>query len=109
MTETTDFTAVMNLGDPNQAIAFGATGCAAALVFANLGAAFGTARAGVGIVEVTSIKPEIVFRSIIPVVMAGILGMYGLIISIIIKTSSKYTTHFLSLSVDLTDSIYLSC
>jgi len=85
----TNFEAVNVLGDPNQAIAFGAMGVAAALVFANLGAAYGTARSGVGIVEVTSQKPELVFRSIIPVVMAGILGMYGLIIAIIIKQQSK--------------------
>ncbi len=51
---TPDYTAVNNLGDPNQAIFFGAMGVAAALVFANLGAAYGTARSGVGIVEVTS-------------------------------------------------------
>ena len=80
-----DSDAVKYLGDPNQAIIFGALGVAAALVFANMGAAYGTARSGVGIVEVTSLKPDLVFRSIIPVVMAGILGMYGLIIAIIIK------------------------
>ena len=80
-----DSDAVKYLGDPNQAIIFGALGVAAALVFAKMGAAYGTARSGVGIVEVTSLKPDLVFRSIIPVVMAGILGMYGLIIAIIIK------------------------
>ena len=80
-----DSDAVKYLGDPNQAIIFGALGVAAALVFANMGAAYGTARSGVGIVEVTSLKPDLVFRSIIPVVIAGILGMYGLIIAIIIK------------------------
>ena len=80
-----DSDAVKYLGDPNQAIIFGALGVAAALVFANMGAAYCTARSGVGIVEVTSLKPDLVFRSIIPVVMAGILGMYGLIIAIIIK------------------------
>jgi len=77
------------LGDPNQAVLWGALGVVSALFFSNMGAAFGTAKAGVGIVEVTSIKPELVFRSIIPVVMAGILGMYGLIIGIIIKQQSK--------------------
>ena len=86
---TTDFTAVNNLGDPNQAIAFGAIGMAAALIFSNLGAAFGTAKAGLGIVETAAEKPELIFRSIIPVVMAGILGMYGMIIAIIMKGTSK--------------------
>ena len=78
------------LGDPNQACGIGAMGCTAALFFSNVGAAFGTAKSGVSIFEVTSIKPELVFKSIIPVVMAGILGMYGLIIGIIIKQNSKY-------------------
>ena len=81
--------AVNTLGDPNQAIGFGALGIAAALIFANLGAAFGTAKAGVAIVEVSAARPDLIFRSIIPVVMAGILGMYGMIIAIILKGSSK--------------------
>ena len=77
------------LGDPNQALLFGAMGCAASLVFANIGAAIGTAKSGVSIVEVTASRPDVVFRAIIPVVMAGILGMYGLIIAIIIKQQCK--------------------
>ena len=35
-------------------------------------------------------KPDLVMRSIIPVVMAGVLGIYGLIISVIVGSSSKY-------------------
>lgn len=34
-------------------------------------------------------RPDLVMRSIIPVIMAGILGIYGLIISIVINGSSK--------------------
>ena len=86
---TVDFTAINNLGDPNQAMAFGSFGMAAAIIFSNIGAAFGTAKAGLGIVEVAAHKPELIFRSIIPVVMAGILGMYGMIIAIIMKGTSK--------------------
>ena len=77
------------LGDPNQAIFFGSMGITAALVFANLGAAYGTAKSGVGIVSVAVLKPELLFRSIIPVVMAGVLGMYGMIIAILLKGPSK--------------------
>jgi ATP synthase proteolipid subunit len=65
-------------------------GITAALVFANLGAAYGTAKSGVGIVSVAVLKPELLFRSIIPVVMAGVLGMYGMIIAILLKGPSKY-------------------
>ena len=77
------------LGDPNQAVFFGSMGIAAALVFANLGSAYGTAKSGVGIVSVAVLKPELLFKSIIPVVMAGVLGMYGMIIAILMKQNSK--------------------
>merc|ERR1711981_1105683 len=61
----------------------------AALVFANLGAAYGTAKSGVGIVSVAVLKPDLLFSSIIPVVMAGVLGMYGMIIAILLKGNIK--------------------
>ena len=64
-------------------------GIAAALVFANLGSAYGTAKSGVGIVSVAVLKPDLIFKSIIPVVMAGVLGMYGMIIAILMKQQSK--------------------
>jgi len=64
-------------------------GIAAALVFANLGSAYGTAKSGVGIVSVAVLKPDLIFKSIIPVVMAGVLGMYGMIIAILMKQNRK--------------------
>jgi len=79
------FANVASYGDPNQAAFFGAMGITAALVFANLGSAYGTAKAGVGIVSVAVLKPDLIFKSIIPVVMAGVLGMYGMIIAILMK------------------------
>jgi len=79
-------------GDPNQALFFGGMGIVAALVFGNMGAAYGTAKSGVGICSVAVLKPELIIKSIIPVVMAGILGIYGLIISVIISGSCKSTT-----------------
>ena len=63
---------------------FGFMGVACALVFANIGAAYGTARSGVGISSMGVIKPDSIIRAIIPVVMAGILGIYGLIVSVIL-------------------------
>ena len=59
-------------------------GVSFALVFANLGAGIGTAKAGVGISAIGILKPEIIMKSIIPVVMAGILGIYGMIVSVIL-------------------------
>ena len=47
----------------------------------------GTARAGVGIMESGVISPDQIWRNIIPIVMAGVNGIYGLITSIIIHGS----------------------
>jgi len=55
---------------------------------AGFGAAYGTAKAGVGIASMGVLRPELVMKSIVPIVMAGVLGIYGLIISVIISTGS---------------------
>merc|ERR1712006_72080 len=49
------------------------------------GAAYGTAKSGVGIMSMGVMRPDMVMRSIIPVVMAGVLGIYGLITAVIIN------------------------
>jgi len=59
-------------------------GVSMALVLANVGAAYGTARAGAGISNIGVWKPDIIMKSLIPVVMAGILGIYGMIVSVIL-------------------------
>ena len=63
---------------------FGFIGVGAAITLANLGAAYGTAKAGVGICTMGVLKPEKLIKAIIPVIMAGILGIYGLIVSVIL-------------------------
>lgn len=63
---------------------YGYMGIAAALALANIGAAYGTAISGVGICSMGILKPDLVIKSAIPVIMAGILGIYGLIVSIIL-------------------------
>ena len=68
---------------------FGFMGVACALVFANLGAAYGTAKSGVGIASMGVLKPDLIIRSIIPIIMAGILGIYGLIVSVILIQKSN--------------------
>jgi len=64
---------------------FGYMGVMSAIVFANLGAAYGTAKSGVGIMSMGVMRPDLIMKSIIPVVMAGVLGIYGLITSVIIN------------------------
>ena len=63
---------------------YGFLGVASAISFANLGAAYGTAKAGVGICTMGVLKPEKIIKAIIPVIMAGILGIYGLIVGVIL-------------------------
>jgi ATP synthase proteolipid subunit len=55
----------------------------------DIGAAYGTAKSGVGIASMGVMNPGLVMRNIIPVVMAGVLGIYGLIVAVIIQGSSK--------------------
>ena len=54
-----------------------------------MGAAYGTAKSGVGISSMGVLKPELIFKSIVPVIMAGILGIYGLIVAVILSGKSK--------------------
>ncbi|KAF2583982.1 hypothetical protein F2Q70_00033688 [Brassica cretica] len=55
-------------------------------IFTGMGAAYGTAKSGVGVASMGVMRPELVMKSIVPVVMAGVLGIYGLIIAVIIST-----------------------
>ena len=68
---------------------WGYMGIASALCFANIGAAYGTAVSGVGILNMGISKPEVIIKSVIPVIMAGILGIYGLIVAVILNQNMK--------------------
>merc|ERR1719453_2809073 len=59
---------------PASAPFFGFMGCAAALVFACLGAAYGTAKSGVGVANMGVLHSEMIMKSIIPIIMAVLLG-----------------------------------
>ena len=43
------------------------------------------AKSGVSILTMGISKPEIIIKSVIPVIMEGILGIYGLIVAVILK------------------------
>ena len=74
---------------PSSAAFFGFMGVTSALVFANLGASYGTAKSSVGIVSMGIMHPTEVMKNIVPVIMAGILGIYGLIVAAIIVGKSE--------------------
>ncbi|KAK7056817.1 v-type proton ATPase 16 kDa proteolipid subunit 2 [Paramarasmius palmivorus] len=70
---------------PPYAPFFGFAGVASAMVFSTIGAAYGTAKAGIGIAGLGSFKPELIMKSLIPVVMSGIIAVYGLVVSVLIS------------------------
>lgn len=47
---------------------FGVMGATSAMVFSALGAAYGTAKSGTGIAAMSVMRPELIMKSIIPVV-----------------------------------------
>ena len=67
-------------------------GCALAMTFSNLGTAFGTAKSGMGIASLSVTRPHLAFKSIIPIIMAGILSIYGLIISVLLAQKITVNT-----------------
>lgn len=83
---------------PSWAPVLGFTGISAAVVLANVGGAYGTAKAGQGIMAMGIRSPELLMKNIIPVVMAGVLGIYGLIVAVILngkitRPQDQYVTY----------------
>jgi len=78
---------------PPSASFFGFMGCASALVFACLGAAYGTAKSGVGVANMGVLHADMVMKSIIPIIMAGVLGIYGLIVAVLLGSSIDNTPY----------------
>ena len=60
-----------------------------ALVCSSLGSAYGTGKAAQGVSAIGAREPALVMKSLIPIVMAGVLGIYGLIIAVIIGNGVK--------------------
>jgi V-type H+-transporting ATPase proteolipid subunit len=60
-------------------------GCAIAIVFSCFGAAYGTAKSGVGICAMGVMRPEQIMKNVIPVVMAGIIGIYGVVVAVLLS------------------------
>uniref|UniRef100_A0A0K8TQ87 V-type proton ATPase proteolipid subunit n=1 Tax=Tabanus bromius TaxID=304241 RepID=A0A0K8TQ87_TABBR len=68
---------------------FGVMGVASAIIFSALGAAYGTAKSGTGIAAMSVMRPELIMKSIIPVVMAGIIAIYGLVVAVLVAGEVK--------------------
>ncbi|XP_057628594.1 V-type proton ATPase 16 kDa proteolipid subunit c-like [Chionomys nivalis] len=72
---------------PEYAAFFAVIGASSAMVFSAMGAAYGTAKSGTGIAAMSVMRPEMIMKSIIPVVMAGIIAIYGLVVAVLIANS----------------------
>ncbi|KAI8040030.1 V-type proton ATPase 16 kDa proteolipid subunit c [Drosophila gunungcola] len=93
------------LDQPHYAAFFCVMGAVSAIVFSTLGAAYGTAKASVGISAMAIKHPQLIMKAIVPVVMAGIIAIYGLVIAVLLAGSLNrhYSAYkgFLNLSAGL--------
>jgi len=80
-------------GEPKYTPFFGVMGATSAMVFSALGAAYGTAKSGTGIAAMSVMRPELIMKSIIPVVMAGIIAIYGLVVAVLIANGLSKTEY----------------
>ncbi|KAL2062362.1 hypothetical protein VTL71DRAFT_6628 [Oculimacula yallundae] len=70
--------------NPKFAPFFGMAGICFAMTFGCIGAAYGTAKSGIGIAGVGTFRPDLIMKSLIPVVMSGIIAVYSLVIAVLI-------------------------
>ena len=71
---------------------FAFTGVAFALIFANMGAAYGTAKSAIGISNLGMVEPTKIYKAMVPIIMAGILGIYGLIVGVLMNNRAMNPT-----------------
>jgi V-type H+-transporting ATPase proteolipid subunit len=72
---------------PSYASCLGYLGVTSAVLFSNFGSAWGTWKSGVSIVHTGIRHPNSVMKNVIPIVMAGVIGIYGLIVAVILAES----------------------
>jgi len=53
------------------------------------GAAYGTAKSGVGLTSMGVLRPDLIMKGVVPIIMAGIIGIYGLVVSVLIGNGCK--------------------
>ncbi|XP_068144407.1 V-type proton ATPase 16 kDa proteolipid subunit c [Drosophila tropicalis] len=93
------------MDEPQTACFFCVLGAVSAMVLSALGAAYGTAKSAIGISAMSVMHPELIMKSIIPVVMAGIIAIYGLVVSVLLigSLTSVYNSYkgFLNMGAGL--------
>ena len=75
---------------------FGFFGIAVGVVFACAGSAFGTAKCGIGLASASVINKSVIVKGLIAPIMAGIIGIYGLVFAIVILDGVKADGYHIS-------------
>jgi V-type H+-transporting ATPase proteolipid subunit len=71
---------------PSWAPSLGFLGAGLCIILANWGAAWGTWKAGMGLCSMGVNHPGGIIKNLVAIIMAGVLGIYGLIVAIIIAS-----------------------
>ncbi|KAJ7366306.1 hypothetical protein DFH08DRAFT_678566 [Mycena albidolilacea] len=69
---------------------FSAMGCTSAIAF-TCECLYGTAKSGVGVAAMSVLRPDQMMKCVVPVVMAGIIAIYGLVVSVLIASDLSVT------------------
>jgi len=86
---------------------FSVMGASSAMIFSAMGAAYGTAKSGVGIAAMAIMKPERIMKSVIPIIMAGIVAIYGVVVAVLISQKTKGATSIMEVKYKKTINIFL--
>merc|ERR1711934_554703 len=74
-------------GTPVLATFLGMLGMVASMAFSSIGSAYGMSKAGIAVCSIGIMHPDKLMKSLMPVIMAGLIGIYGLLIGIILVTT----------------------
>ncbi|KAN0083131.1 V-type ATPase [Elaphomyces granulatus] len=80
---------------------FSAIGCTCAIIFSCMGASYGTAKAGVGVIATGVLRPDLIIKNCTPIVMAAVLAIYGVVVSVMIANTMTPETHLFKAFIHL--------
>uniref|UniRef100_I3NA92 V-type proton ATPase proteolipid subunit n=1 Tax=Ictidomys tridecemlineatus TaxID=43179 RepID=I3NA92_ICTTR len=72
---------------PEYAWSLAIMGASSAIIFSALGASYGKAKSGTGIAAMSVMRLDLIMKSVIAVVMAGLMAIYGLVVAVLIANS----------------------
>ncbi|KAH0788244.1 V-type proton ATPase 16 kDa proteolipid subunit 2 [Histomonas meleagridis] len=75
---------------------FGFAGICIGVVLACAGSAIGTAKCGIGLASASLINKSVIVRGLIAPIMAGIIGIYGLVFAIVVLDSIVSTGYHIA-------------